>query len=145
MTRPQLHTRIGKAASISLNNRQKGIFKKSNTLRRMYGGEVAVLIEQQDGLVVTYESKPGILKNASFLFLYLSYSPDDFDTIKDRQCTPRLSPTAIPLITMQFFDTEAMTGDPSIGKICDEYTNGPSATPTDNIALIQAPATNNLD
>ncbi|KAI1324948.1 hypothetical protein F5Y16DRAFT_401952 [Xylariaceae sp. FL0255] len=46
---------------------------------------------------------------------------------------------------MQFFDTEAITRDPSIGKICDEYTNEPSATPADNIALIQAPATNDLD
>ncbi|KAI1181428.1 hypothetical protein F5B17DRAFT_425358 [Nemania serpens] len=145
MAKPQLPTRTGKAATTNLINRQRGIFKKSNTLRRMYGGEVAVLIKQQDGRVVTYESKPGMLNNAGFLFPDISYGPDDFDTIKDRQCTPVLSPTTISLMTTQFFDAGGMIEAPSIGDTNDGSMVSSSVTPSGDASLFQASAANDED
>ncbi|KAJ3578098.1 hypothetical protein NPX13_g2468 [Xylaria arbuscula] len=105
-------------AALSLANRQRGIFKKSNTLRRMYGGEIAIYIKQQDGYTICYESRVGILNEACFAVPNESFGPDDFDTITDRRSTPVL-PTGIPAMARQFFGVEdnfdpSFTEDPSM-------------------------------
>ncbi|KAI3335333.1 hypothetical protein F4824DRAFT_500949 [Ustulina deusta] len=104
MARSQNRNHNRKAA-ISLANRQRGIFKKSNTLRRMYGGDIAIFIKQQDGYTLRYESRAGILNDASFAIPDECFGPDDFDTITDRRSTPVLS-TAIPAMARQFFGVE---------------------------------------
>ncbi|KAI0388204.1 hypothetical protein F5Y17DRAFT_273264 [Xylariaceae sp. FL0594] len=124
MAPPQLYTRSPKAAVTSLTNRQKGIFKKSNTLRRMHGGEVAVLIKQQDGQIVTFETQPGILHNARSLVPNMPYGPDDFDTIKERRRTP----TTISMITSQFFDSGNMMQTSLIDSASTASMIGPPAT-----------------
>ncbi|KAI0388251.1 hypothetical protein F5Y17DRAFT_251286 [Xylariaceae sp. FL0594] len=122
MAPPQLHTRSPKAAAIT--NRQRGIFKKSNTLKRMHGGEVAILIKQQDGQIVTFETQPGILHNARSLVPNMSYGPDDFDTIKERRSTP----TTISMITSQFFDSGSMMQTSLIDSASTASMIGPPAT-----------------
>lgn len=66
-----------------LSNRQRGIFKKSNTFYRYYGGEIAVLIKQGNR-ITTYESRSGFLNDTSNLFPDEVFGPDDFDTVADR-------------------------------------------------------------
>lgn len=105
-------------SALSLANRQKGIFKKSNTLRRMYGGEIAIYIKQHDGYTICYESRAGILNEACFAVPNESFGPDDFDTITDRRSTPVL-PTGIPAMARQFFGVEdniepSFTEDPGM-------------------------------
>ncbi|KAI0163871.1 hypothetical protein GGR57DRAFT_451702 [Xylariaceae sp. FL1272] len=97
-------------AATSLVNRRRGICKKSNTLKRMHGVEIGVFMKDKDGYVIRYESTPGILCEASRTRPDESYSPDDFDTVTDRRGSPTLSPTAIPALTSQFFETEDCMG-----------------------------------
>ncbi|KAI3322904.1 hypothetical protein HD806DRAFT_536084 [Xylariaceae sp. AK1471] len=136
---PRLQNRShNRKAATSLANRQRGIFKKSHTLKRMYGGEVAVFIKQQDGYILRYESRPGILSDASLMFPNESFGPDDFDTITDRRSTPELS-TTIP--TMQFFGIGDNTEPSSINDI-NRTTLGSPLASLDDVTVASTSSSN---
>ncbi|KAF4342953.1 hypothetical protein FBEOM_3043 [Fusarium beomiforme] len=44
-----------------MRNRQKGLFKKTHTWYRYYGGDVLIFIKRPDGRLRGYESRPGLL------------------------------------------------------------------------------------
>ncbi|RYP63161.1 hypothetical protein DL771_009392 [Monosporascus sp. 5C6A] len=90
-----------------LANRQKGIFKKSNTFNRFYGGDIAVVIKQH-GRITAYESRPGILNDVSMVFPDESFGPDDFDTIADRQSPQAPGSTVGPSAGALSFDLAAV-------------------------------------
>lgn len=81
-----------------VQNRQKGIFKKSNAYARFYQEyQVGVIIRHKGGKVTGYQSEPGFLKSITFAIDEDDFlSPDDFDTVADRQASGSSSGSSSP-------------------------------------------------
>ncbi|SPJ78489.1 uncharacterized protein FTOL_06878 [Fusarium torulosum] len=50
-----------------MRNRQNGLFKKTDTWYRYYGGDALIFIKRPDGRITGYESRPGLLPEFSKL------------------------------------------------------------------------------
>lgn len=113
-----------------LSNRQRGIFKKSNTFYRFYGGEIAVVIKQ-GSRITTYESRSGFLSDTSILFPDEAFGPDDFDTVADRQ-SPLALDSAVPFaMTMPPLDFDGFPGSISTGSPISHASGSRFSLPSD--------------
>lgn len=91
-------TRYNKDYKRGVQNRQKGIFKKSNAYARFYQEyQVGVIIRHKGRKITGYQSEPGFLKSVTFSIDEEDFfSPDDFDTVKDRQASGPSSGSSSP-------------------------------------------------
>ncbi|RYO92533.1 hypothetical protein DL764_008116 [Monosporascus ibericus] len=121
-----------------LVNRQKGIFKKSNTFYRFYGGDIAVIIKKH-GRVVTYQSRPGFLNETSIVFPDESFGPDDFDTVTDRQLPPASGSEANSARTLQSFDFAKNSDISAESPISISSSSSTTASPDPKIRSPQTP------
>jgi hypothetical protein len=136
-----------------LSNRQKGIFKKSHTYNRFYSGDVGVYFKQ-NGCVTTYESRPGVLRDAGTAIPDQSFGPDDFDTVTDRQPPSDFDDTVAALTAeqlSQFFDknddisvgslrrTSSSSTGSSVATGCPDSSSSPDSRPDSNYGLPGTP------
>jgi hypothetical protein len=83
-------------------NRRSGIMKKGNTLHRLTGAHIAILIEF-NGVVYSYQSDNHFSAAVKNVKTKQQYGPDDFDTVTDRGGPQSCSPdpqnqTALPSV-----------------------------------------------
>ncbi|RYP05282.1 hypothetical protein DL765_009891 [Monosporascus sp. GIB2] len=122
-----------------LVNRQKGIFKKSNTFYRFYGVDIAVIIKKH-GRIATYQSRPGFLNETSIVFPDESFGPDDFDTVTDRQFSPASGSEANSVRTLQSFDFAKNPGISAESPISISSSSSATASPNPKLRSPQTPS-----
>lgn len=72
-----------KDAKKGFDNRQNGIMKKANTLHRLTGAHIAILIEF-NGTTYSYQSDTHFSAAVKDVVVNKQYGPDHFETVADR-------------------------------------------------------------
>lgn len=100
-------TRGFKNAKKGFVNRTRGLMKKANTLHRLTGAHVAVLIEH-NGTIYLYQSDDQFAQIFQNIPSKHKFGPDHFDTVADRSGRSQ-SPT---LPSSQLLSTEGIITPP---------------------------------